>query len=242
MLPHLKLEPGDLPEYVLFPGDPDRAKRVGDRLEDSKDVASNREYRSIVGNYGGVPVGVVSAGIGAPGAAIAYEEAIKAGAETLIRIGTTGSLNRDKVDSGDLVVVESAVRDEGLSGQHVPLEVPAAPDRTVTNALADAAEDLNYPYTPGMVLTTDAFYVGNGALDRKELTEVGVLAVEMECAALFTVALVRGVRAGAVLAVNGDASKDKSVINEAIGREIDVALDAVVGLESREPHTKERDL
>ncbi len=230
MLPHLKLEPGDLPEYVLFPGDPGRADRVGNRLDDRTDLASNREYKSILGSYEGHPVGVVSAGIGAPGAAIAYEEAIKAGAKTLIRIGTTGSLNREKVDSGDLVVVSAAVRDEGLSRQHLPVEVPAVADLSVTNSLVSAADDLGYPYSPGTVLTTDAFYAGRESLDREVLREAGVLAVEMECAALFTVAMIRGVCAGAVLAVNGDASKDKHIINKAISREIDVALEAIVRL------------
>ena len=231
MLPHLKIEPDDLPKYVLFPGDPGRADRVADKMSNTKVMAVNREYKTIVGRFEEVEVGVVSAGIGAPGAAIAYEEAIKAGAEVLIRIGTTGSLNRDRVDSGDLVVVQSAIRDEGLSRQHMPVEVPAAASLDVTNALVVAAHDFDYEYSSGMVLTTDAFYTGEEALDRDQLVDIGVLSVEMECSALFAIAQVRGARAGAVLAVNGDASEDKHLINQAIDREIEVALTAVTKLE-----------
>jgi len=231
MLPHLKIEPGDLPEYVLFPGDPSRADRVAEEISKSRVIAENREYKSIIGEFEGTEVGVVSAGIGAPGAAIAYEEAIKAGAGTLIRIGTTGSLNREIVDSGDLVVVRSAVRDEGFSRQHLPIEVPAVASLDVTNALVVSAHEFEYEYSSGMVLTTDAFYEGGEALDREGLVDIGVIAVEMECSALFTVAQVRGVRAGAVLAVNGDASEDKRLINRAIDREIEVALTAVKRLE-----------
>ena len=227
MLPHLKIEPGDLPDYVLFPGDPGRAERVGEKLNHAKVLGDNREYKTITGEFEGERVGVVSAGVGAPGAAIAYEEAIKGGATTLVRIGTTGSLNRAVVDSGDLVVVQSAVRDEGLSYQHLPPEVPAVADLAVTNKLVEVAEELGYGSGTGMVLTTDAFYPGERKLDRDRLAELGVLAVEMECAALFAISRVRKVRAGAILAVNGDASEDKRLINQAIDREIEVALTAV---------------
>ena len=226
MLPHLKVKSGDLPEYVLFPGDPGRAERVAEKLTDPQVLAQNREYKTIKGKFKKTMVGVVSAGVGAPGAAIAYEEAIKAGASTLIRIGTTGSLNKSLVDSGDLVIVQSAVRDEGFSRQHLPLEVPAVADLEVTNKLVEATVSFDYEYASGMVLTTDAFYPGKRKLDRETLAEIGVLAVEMECAALFTIAQVRGVSAGGVLAVNGDASEDKSLINRAIEREIEVALTA----------------
>jgi len=234
MLPHLKIEPGDLPDYVLFPGDPGRAERVGEKLVDPEILADNREYRTLKGKFKGAEVGVVSAGVGAPGAAIAYEEAIKAGATELIRIGTTGSLNREEVDSGDLVVVQSAVRDEGLSSQHVPLEVPAVADLEITNYLLATTREFGYEFSSGMVLTTDAFYPGREQMDREKLIELGVLSVEMECAALFAVAQVRRVSAGAILAVNGDASEDKRLIERAIKREIEVALTAVANMAGKE--------
>jgi uridine phosphorylase len=121
--PHLLIDPGDIPEAVLLPGDPKRAERIASRLDKMEKVAENREYITYRGVYGTVPVGVISTGVGSPGAAICFEEAIRAGARTLIRVGTAGSIH-DDVRAGDLVVILGAVRAEGTTRQLVPLEVP----------------------------------------------------------------------------------------------------------------------
>ena len=169
---------------------------------------------------------MIPTGGGAAGAAIAYEEAIAAGGSVLIRVGTAGSLMRE-VRSGDLVVATAAVRDEGLTRQLLPVEYPAVADPAVISALCRGAAATGHNFHTGVVLSTEAFYPGRFGLDRAMLGKVGVLCVEMECSTLFVIGAVRRVRTGAILAVNGDTSRNKQVIEEAIRAGIIAALDGV---------------
>lgn len=235
--PHLLIEPGDLPETVLFPGDPKRAERIAERLDRAERVAANREYHSYRGVYHGVRVGVTSAGVGAAGAAIAYEEAIRAGVRTLIRVGTAGSLC-DGVLAGDLVVPYASVRGEGVSRQLVPIEVPAVADPDVSAALWAAAGASGGRAHRGVGVSVDAFYRGVLDLGLDAYAASGAVCVEMECAALYVVALLRRVRAGSILAIDGDAraasagqhDPHRDLVRDAVEREIGVALEAAARL------------
>ncbi|MGD9676103.1 MAG: purine-nucleoside phosphorylase, partial [Candidatus Bipolaricaulia bacterium] len=196
-------------------------------------VAANREYHSYRGTYHGIPVGATSAGVGAAGAAIAYEEAIRAGVKTLIRVGTAGSLC-DEVRSGDLVVPVAAVRAEGVSRQLVPIEMPAVADPDVSQALWVSARASGGGVHRGVGVSVDAFYRGVLDLGLDGYAASGAICVEMECAALYIVARLRRVRAGAILAIDGDAraaaagehDPHRDLVRAAIDREIDVALAA----------------
>jgi uridine phosphorylase len=238
-LPHLLVSPGDLPEYLLVPGDPKRAERIAESLDDAVQVAANREYHTFRGTYRGVPVGVTSAGVGAAGAAIAYEEAIRAGAKTLIRVGTAGSLS-DDVQAGDLIVVLGAARGEGVSRQLVPIEMPAVADPDVSAALWTAAGAHEGRTHRGIGLSVDAFYRGVLDLGFETYAAAGAICVEMECSALFIVGTLRRVRTGAIVAIDGDARSAASgdhhphrdLVRRAVDREIQIALDAVVQLAS----------
>lgn len=230
MQPHLKVD--KLPPVVLFPGDPQRAAQIAGRLDTAAALAANREYHTYLGRREAMPIGVVSAGVGGAGAAIAYHEAISAGARCLIRIGTAGKL-RPEVDSGDLVIATAAVREDGVSGQMLPLEFPAVADPEVVAALRRSVAASGRRYHIGVVHSTGVFYPAALTLDRRLTADAGALCVEMECATLFIVAAVRHVAAGAVLAINGDASPDKSLIRNAIEAEIDVALAAAAELAKR---------
>ena len=239
VLPHLLLQPGDLPEYVLVPGDPKRAERIAESLDGAVRLAANREYHSYRGTYRGVAVGVTSAGVGAAGAVIAYEEVIRAGARTLIRVGTAGSLSDDVV-AGDLVVVLGAARGEGVSRQLVPIEMPAIADADVSAALwAAAGEGAGRAYR-GIGLTVDAFYRGVLDLGFETYAAAGAVCVEMECSALFVVGTMRRVRTGAVVAIDGDAraastgdhDPHRNLVRAAVDRGIHVALDAAARLSS----------
>ncbi|MFC2095289.1 purine-nucleoside phosphorylase [Candidatus Bipolaricaulota bacterium] len=229
MHPHLKLDA--LPSVVLFPGDPKRAEQIASHLEDSTRLAANREYHSYCGIAHRIPIGVVSAGVGGAGAAIAYHEAIAAGARVLIRIGTAGKLRPD-VLSGDVVIATAAVREDGVSRQLLPLEFPAVADPDVVAALRQAAEDAGQRHHVGVVHTTGMFYSASLALDRELTGAAGALCVEMECSTLFIVAAKQGVAAGAILAINGDASPDKSLIPSAIDAAIVISIAAAVQLVS----------
>ncbi len=102
-------------------------------------IADNREYVTYTGTLDQVKVSVTSTGIGGPSAAIAMEELCRCGADTFIRIGTCGGMQTD-VKSGDIVVSTGAIRMEGTSREYAPIEFPAVPDLTVTNALVKAVK------------------------------------------------------------------------------------------------------
>jgi len=236
-LPGILVAPGELPGYLLLPGDPARAARIAEFLDSPEEIVQNREFHSYRGSYQGVPVGVLSTGVGAPGAAIACEEAIRAGAEVLIRVGTAGAL-QDGVRDGDLVVALGAARCEGTTPRLFPLELPALADPDVALALWRVAKAKGIPVHRGTVVTLDLFYRGVLDLGLEAYSRAGALAVEMECAAVFSVAALRGARAGAILAIDGNALKASSgdydphreVVRRAVDLEIEIALEAVVKL------------
>lgn len=237
VLPTLRVEIGALPKGVLLPGDPARAACIAERLERAEELAKNREFHSYRGFWKGVPVGVVSTGVGAPGAAICAEEAIRAGAKILIRVGTAGSL-QEHVQDGHLVVALGAARAEGTTPRLLPWEFPAIADPEVAAVLFAEAQSLGLPVHRGVVVTMDAFYRGVLDLGLDTFAQCGALAVEMECAAIFCVAHLRGARAGAILAIDGDARRavlgeynpHREVVRRAVDQEIEVALNALVRL------------
>ena len=124
---HVHLKPGDVGRYVLMPGDPGRVPVIASFFDNAREVAFNREYRTFTGTVDGIKVSACSTGIGCPSAAIAIEELIKCGADTFIRIGTCGALQRE-VKLGDLCITTAAVREEGTTRQYVPLSYPAVAD------------------------------------------------------------------------------------------------------------------
>jgi uridine phosphorylase len=192
--------------YVLLPGDPGRVDAIAARLESPRRVAVNREFVTCTGRLCGVAVSVTSTGIGGPAAAIALEELVSLGADTFIRVGTCGGIALP-VRGGDLVIASGAVRQEGTSHAYAPPEYPAVADFTVTAALAGAARALELPHHIGVVHSKDSFYgqhspesmpVSGALLARWQAWKrLGVLASEMETAALFVAAAARGVRCGA---------------------------------------------
>ena len=104
---HVHLKPGDVGRYVLLPGDPGRVPLIASFFDTAKEVAYNREYRTFTGTVDGIKVSCCSTGIGCPSTAIAVEELIKCGADTFIRIGTCGALQRE-VKLGDLCITTAA--------------------------------------------------------------------------------------------------------------------------------------
>lgn len=205
---HIACAPGDVGKYVILPGDPGRCEKIAAHFDSPVKVASNREYTTYTGYLDGVKVSVTSTGIGGPSASIAVEELTELGADTFIRVGTCGGMSK-KVRGGDCIVVTGAVRNEGTSREYAPIEYPAVPDFGVTSALVSAAEKLGFRYHAGVVHNKDSFYGQHSPESMPvsyELTakweawkRLGVLASEMESAAIFTVCAVRGTRAGAVM-------------------------------------------
>lgn len=205
---HIGLKPGDVGRYVILPGDPGRCEKIAAYFDDAKFVCQNREYVTYTGTLEGVPVSVVSTGIGGPSASIAMEELANIGADTFIRVGTCGGMDIN-VLGGDVVIASGAVRMEGTSREYAPIEYPAVANFEITNALVNAAKALGKTYHVGVVQCKDSFYgqhqpavhpVSHELLSKWDAwLRMGCMASEMESAALFTVAQYRKVRSGTVL-------------------------------------------
>ncbi|MFB6157862.1 MAG: nucleoside phosphorylase [Haloferacaceae archaeon] len=237
--PHLLVEAGDVNDVALVPGDPGRVDRIAGRCEDVEEVSHNREYKVVNGVYEGVPLTVCSTGIGSPSAAIAVEELAAVGVETFLRVGTTGALQAD-VEIGDMVVATGAAKNEGTTRRYEAVEYPAVPTHEVVSALVGAAERNGERVHVGPVATDDAFYAEDEAATA-DWSAAGLLAVEMEAAALFTLARRHGLRSGAVCTVDGNLVKGTQKgetegdelppkAKNNVGRAIGLALDAVVAL------------
>ena len=208
---HIGLTRGDLEgaEYAIMPGDPGRVPKIAAKLEQARQIGMNREYTSWSGTCAnGKKILVISTGMGGPSTAIAVEELNMLGIKTAIRVGTCGGM-QPEVCAGDLIVVSGAVRQEGTSREYVPVEYPAISDPDVLLALRNSAERLRMKYHVGIVQCKDSFYgqhepermpAGYELMDKWEAwKKSGVLASEMESAALFVVAGILKMRAGAVM-------------------------------------------
>lgn len=192
--PHLLVEPGDVAEIALVPGDPGRVDRIADHCDDAETIAQNREYKLVNATYEGCDVTICSTGIGSPSAAIALEELAAVGVETFVRVGTTGALQSD-IEIGDTVVATGAAKDEGTTKRYEAATVPAVPDYGVLSALVESAEGWDAPVHVGPIATDDAFYAESDEYV-DGWSEAGLLCVEMEAAALFTLARRKGLAAG----------------------------------------------
>jgi len=216
--PHLLVEEGDVRDVVLMPGDPGRVERIAEQCSAPTEVARNREYLVVNAQYREMPLTICSTGIGSPSAAIAAEELANVGAKTLLRAGTTGALQRG-MEIGDMVIATAAAKEEGTTKRYESVAYPAAPDFGTTRALVDAAEDRNEEVHLGPVVTDDGYYAETDEYVA-DWEAAGLLAVEMEAAALFTVARRHGIRAGALCTVDGNLVAGTQKIEAEAGEEL----------------------
>lgn len=208
----LRPDPGRPAPVVLLPGDPARVDRVLAACDSGtgREVAYFREYRTAVGEFRGLPVGGCSTGIGCPSAAIAVEELANAGVRTVIRVGSTAAL-QPGMSPGDLVVNTGAMKNEGTSRMYLPDSFPAVPDLELTTALVAAAREVaaerGIGVHVGLGASSDAFYAETPEVIRT-LSGYGLLHIDMEASAIYTVSHLRGLRAGVVCAVSGNLVTD----------------------------------
>lgn len=240
---HIQAKKGEVGRYCILPGDPDRVPKIAAFLKDAKQVSQNREYNVYTGYLGDEMVTVCSTGIGGPSAAIAVEELIKCGADTFIRIGTSGGMDL-KIWGGDLIIANSAIRAEGTTYEYLPSGYPAVANFEVTEALKNAAEELSTNedgnrYHVGVVHSKDSFYgqvepQESGVSDRLlsrwgSYLKCGCLCSEMECAAVYGVGLVRGARCGAVLTAIWNFERSKAGLPDNITHDSTRAIKCVMG-------------
>ena len=209
---HIKMKQGDIGQYVLLPGDPGRVELIASFLDNASLVAENREHKTFTGSLEGVSVSVTSTGIGSPSTAIAVEELSQIGADTFIRVGTSGTIQKH-IQPGDLIVVSGAVRDEGTSLQYMPMDFPAIADLDIVHCLSRACDKTNAKYHVGLSHSKDSFY-GEVEPNRMPIsktlnekwdawTKAGVLCSEMEASALFIIASTLQKRAGGIMIAGG---------------------------------------
>lgn len=234
---HLGIQEGDVGRYLILPGDPKRCAKIAEHFDDAKQIADQREYTTYTGTLDGEKVSVTSTGIGGPSAAIALEELVRCGADTFIRIGTCGGI-QEEVLSGDLVIATGAVRMEGTSREYAPIEFPAVADYRIVRALQQAAAEKGYAAHTGIVQSKDSFYgehepevmpVSYELLEKWEAWKrLGVLASEMESAALYVVASHLGVRAGSVFLVIANQEREALGLDNPMVHDTEAAITTAV--------------
>ena len=238
---HIQLDKSVNAKYAIMPGDPARIDRIIPFLEDVKELAYNREFRSISGYYKGVKVIAISTGIGGSSASIAIEELKHIGVDTMIRIGSCGALQKN-IQLGDLIFAVGAVRDEGTSKAYADIRYPAVADTEFLLKCIETAKENHWNYHTGIVHSHESFYIDTNAEEEKKWSAMGVLGADMETAALFTVGRLRNIRTMSILNnvvlygqdtadAIGDYADQATKTMEGERKEILTALEAIYKLE-----------
>ena len=183
---HVRAEPGQYAEAVLLPGDPLRAKYIAETyLDDVEQRNAERGLLGYTGTYKGKPVSVQGTGMGCPGATIVFEELIQLGCKKLIRVGTCGGLQPHH-ELGDLIVALTAVPADSTA-MHLVGNEPHCPTASwsIIHGAVHTAKQIGQELHVGPIVSSDLFYNPDGG-QYERWSKRGVLAVEMEAAALFT--------------------------------------------------------
>jgi DeoD family purine-nucleoside phosphorylase len=212
---HVRAQPGEYAEACLLPGDPRRAQLIAERfLDDAVERNAERGLLGYTGTFEGKPVSVQATGMGGPSTAIVVEELIELGVKRFLRVGTCGAL-QPYLRHGDLILALSAVPEDGTSMRYSGGE-PIAPTADwdllhgVVHAAKEIGERISYV---GPVVSSDVFYDPDEERSARWAAR-GLLAVEMEAATLFTVAALRGVQAGCLLAVSDTLEGGRTRISD----------------------------
>jgi DeoD family purine-nucleoside phosphorylase len=228
---HLRGNPGDYAEACLLPGDPLRAKYISETyLSDVRQVNSERGLLGFTGAWEGKPVSVQGTGMGCPSATIVFEELIQLGVKRLLRAGTCGGLQPNTA-LGDMIVALSAVPADATATHLVGGEphCPTASWELIHEAV-HVAKTRNEDLRVGPIVSSDLFYNPDGG-QYERWSKRGILAVEMEAAALFTLGALRGVLSGCLLTVSDIVVEGEFVrisdeeLRAAVDRMTRVALD-----------------
>jgi uridine phosphorylase len=222
---HIDLGPGELAEYLLLPGDPDRTAKIGRLLDDIELERRHREFASVTGTYRGQRVSIVSTGIGTDNVEIAVAEILAITKRpTFIRVGSSGAL-QPEIGLGDLLISTGAVRLETTTSWFVHDGYPAVADYEAVVALIEAAERLGHRYHVGLTATAPGFF---GAQGRpipqlpirypdlaEDMARQRVMNFEMEASALLVLAGLARCRAGVVCAAYAQRITGDFVTGEA---------------------------
>lgn len=236
MTPHNEARKGDFAKTVLMPGDPLRAKYIAETFLDSPRLVNNvRGIQGYTGTYKGVDVSVMASGMGMPSIGIySYELFSFYDVENIIRVGSAGGYS-EKVKVRDVVLAQSACYDTAFAAQYqLPGTFSAAADYTLLEKSVQVAREKCGRVHIGAILSSDVFYNDNPTVVAS-WQKMGVLAVEMEAAALYMTAARLGKRALAVLTVSDHLiTKEETTAEErqtTFNEMITIALETAVRME-----------
>ncbi|WP_022777213.1 uridine phosphorylase [Butyrivibrio sp. AE3009] len=234
---HTHVKKGDIGRYVILTGDPGRCESISHLFDNPRFVAYNREYNTYTGTLDGELVTVMSHGIGGASTAIAVEELHKCGADTFIRMGTSGGM-QDDIVGGDIVIASGAIRAEGTSKEYAPIEYPAVASFEVVNALVQGAQTAGANYHVGVVQCKDSFFgqhepetkpVGHELLWKWDAwIKCGALCSEMESSTLFIVGNYLRCRTGAVMLVVANQERAKKGLPNPQVHEMDMVYKTTI--------------
>jgi uridine phosphorylase len=207
MIGLLGLKPDSLGPYALIPGPKERSDLILKTVTDAQKNFTFLDYEMHTGSLDGKRVTVGNGGRYAPDTAITTEILCGAGARSLIRVGSCGSL-QEQVKIGDLVVVTGALRGDGTSRYYVAENFSTIAHPDIVDALKQAAESFGVQVHLGWVFTTDALFQETPELIQ-QLNAQHVACIDMVTSTFLTVAQVRGKKAGAVLAVSDECLHGK---------------------------------
>lgn len=231
--PHIEAARGDFAETVLMPGDPLRARVLAEKyLDDVRQVNSVRNMLGFTGTYKGIAVSIMGSGMGMPSISIyAHELFDYYGVKQIIRVGTCGGLSAD-MQVGDLVLAAAASTDSAMNRQRYGgWDYSAAADFDLLSRVHKKAVANGLNIRTGNVFSSDWFYHPDDAFIEK-LQKMGMLAIDMESAALYALAQQHGTRALTILSVSDVIPTGEQASHEArqnaFGAVINVVLDAVL--------------
>ena len=207
--PHNNAKPGDFAKTVLMPGDPLRSKFIAENfLENAVLVNNVRGIHGYTGTYRGVKVSVMASGMGMPSIGIySWELFTIFGVENIMRIGSTGAM-QENINLRDIVIGQGACTDSSWAGQyHLPGTFAPIADFRFLRTCVDIAEEMGARYQVGNLLSSDRFYGDDGGVPEAlqanlSWKKMGVMAIEMEAAALYMNAARAGKRALAICTVS----------------------------------------
>ncbi len=236
MTPHNSAQKGDFAKTVLMPGDPLRAKYIAGTFLSSPRLVNNvRGIQGYTGTYKGVPISVMASGMGMPSIGIySYELFSEYGVENIIRVGSAGGYS-EKVKVRDVILAQSACYDTNFASQYqLPGTFSAAADYTLLENAVQSAREKRANVHIGAILSSDVFYNDNPSVV-SSWQKMGVLAVEMEAAALYMTAARLNKRALAVLTVSDHlVTKEETSPEErqtTFNEMIEIALDTAIRMD-----------
>jgi len=224
---HIKAKAGDVAKKVVVSGDPARVKQLSLQLENSRLVNENRGFLTYTGRYRGEEFTIACHGVGAPSAAVVIEELVMLGAKAIVRLGSCGGLLKE-MKIGDLVIPTGAAYIGGTLNQYLKGDhISPVPDFELTRQLIDTSSDLGIKHFVGPVFSSDAFHAEDPDFVAR-WTHRGYIAVEMECATLFGLAMMRGIKAGSLLLVSDNLAEMQPMVDaEGLKKHVEISSKVV---------------